>query len=223
MGSVRISTAVVAIIAAVGMVSASPAGASTVPPSDDAPIDSAAALAGLEALIAANPSDGYPAVVIDICPFGDQLELAADIDAIVPIDDTVLVGDSYAWVSPDLDQPLAGCFALGDSDVEASIYQVEVHAVALRDLPYAAPNWGEEWERDDESSAPVRNGEMHTVCMIEDEFGGRVCWAQWVDEAVGLQIDLELWTHEGEVTGADAGAALDAVLPEVTTALAANA
>lgn len=208
------------------LASIAPAAATNPPPGAEKPVESAAALAGLEAVITANPVVDYPAVIIDECPFGAQVDLATSVNDVVPIDAGVVDGDTHAWVNPDLDQPGAGCWISVDEETPHGIYWVEAYGRALRDLPYAGVTWGDQWERVDESAEPLRNGELHTLCLISTEsyaVGERICIAHWVDAEVGLLLELELWTNDGSVTAADAGTAMKSLLPTLATALAANA
>jgi hypothetical protein len=194
-------------------------------PIDGAPIDSAAALAGLEAVIAANPSSDYPAVIVDTCPMGAQVKFAMGIDAVVPLNPDLFEGRSHAWVNPDEAQPGAGCWIAYDIGGVPGIYWVGVYARSWNGGEFEGINWGDDWIRVDQAEEPFLNGTLHTGCVVTDDPSDpeRSCIAQWIDPTVGLQFDVTLETDDGSVTAADAGAAMRAVLPGLAAALADNA
>jgi hypothetical protein len=197
-------------------------GPATRPPKEDPPIDSAATLAGLEAVIADNPSIDYPAVIIDTCPLGDQLELATAVDAVVALNPAVLDGATHAWVNPDSDQPGVGCWIAQDSLDLPGIHWVEFYARTWNGGEFEGITWGDRWLRVDQAEEPYLNGTLHTGCVVLEDPADtdRSCLAQWVDPTVGLQLEVTLETNDGSVTAADAGAAIKAVLPNLANALA---
>lgn len=193
-------------------------------PPDSTPgevIDSANVLAAVEAVVESNPSTDYPAVIIDECPFGSPVDIAAAVDAVVLISPRVLdEGATHAWVNPDSDQPGFGCWAAYDSLDEPGIFWVEVYAKSWNGGKFDGITWGDSWERVDQSEEPYLNGQLATGCLVEDDGTDRICIAQWYDASVGLQIDLELHTNDGSVTAADATTAMKAMLADLAAALA---
>jgi hypothetical protein len=208
-----------AVVAATVGVPAALADPSTRPPKEES-IDSAAALAALQAVIADNPSVDYPAVIIDVCPFGDQREIAAAVNEVVPINPRVLSEtQTHAWVNPDSPQPGVGCWAAYDSLDEPGIFWVEVYGRDWNGGTFEGITWGDRWERVDETEEPYLNGQLATGCLLEEGGTDRVCIAQWYDPGVGFQLELELHTNDGSVAAADATAALQALLPTLAAAL----
>jgi hypothetical protein len=212
-------------VIACGLSSGRAAGATSRPPKEDPPIDSASALAGLESVIADHPSSGYPAVVIDVCPMGSQAELATQVNAVVPINPQVFDGRSHAWVNPDSVQPGVGCWIAKDSLDLPGIFWVDFYARTWNGGSFEGITWGDRWIRVDESEEPYLNGTMHIGCLVLEDPADtdRVCMALWFDSTVGLQFEVTLETNDGTVTASDAAAAMRAVLPDLATALATNA
>lgn len=194
----------------------------SLPPDDEPPIDSAAALAALDDVIEQNPTSGYPAVVIDDCPFGDISDVAAAVNEVTAINPLVLTdGDTHAWVNPDNPRPGFGCWAAYDSLDEPGIFWVEVYARAWRGGDFEGINWGERWIREDESIRPHLNGEMFVGCVVESDPSDtdRVCFAIWFDASVGVEIELSLQTNDGSVTAKDTSVAMEAILPSLVAGL----
>lgn len=207
---------------AVGLAAIVTLAPATLPPADESLIDSAAALTALEQVIEANPVTGYPAVVIDDCPFGDIAAVAAAVNEVTPINPLVLTEpDTHAWVNPESEQPGFGCWAAYDSLDEPGIFWVEVYATAWRGGEFEGITWGDSWIREDESTEPYLNGELYGGCVVEEDPADtdRVCFAIWYDASVGVQFELNLQTNDGSATVEGTVIAMKAILPSLAAGL----